>query len=395
LREIILNKTGSLKCYNLPSGLFASDFESSIKSFTPGEWAILVNKKKGERYLGFINPLVEASSPCAHAISKETSKTPLDIIEERLKNSWEKRDRITDYKDSARMVYGASDGLPGLIADSFLNGVIIQINCAGMDIYREEICSIIEELSQKKAILLDNEAYRMAEGLPSFSPEKSIQTLEIQEGDLVFSLDVDQIQKVGFYYDHRENRQKLGNYLRRLSWKPKRGLDLFSYLGAWGMTMSKGGVESVQFVDQANFTEQMHKNWKQNNLNGEMKFHHKDVFTFLKERSVEGQKFDLIVSDPPAFCKSPKGAKKALQGYLKLHRSCLKLMNDKSFLAVCSCTRYVDIDSLAQNASLAARQEGKRLTLLDIGTQGLDHPSSNFKDNTNYLKYLLFYVENL
>ncbi|MBC77363.1 MAG: hypothetical protein CME64_15265 [Halobacteriovoraceae bacterium] len=395
MREIILNKTGSLKCYNLPSGLFASDFESSIKSFTPGEWAVFTNKKKGESFLGFINPLVEGGSPCAYALTKDVNLEPLHLLETQLIKSWEKRKRITDYNENARMIYGTSDGLPGLIVDAFKNCVVVQINCAGLDKYREELKESIEKLSKKPVMLLDNQSYRMAEGLPSFPSSSAVDRLEIQEGELLFNLDAKQMQKVGFYYDHRENRRKLKGYLERLDWKPEKALDLFSYLGAWGMTMSLAGVKSVELVDQADFTKLISENWEANKLEGEFKFHHEDVFNFLKQKSNEGEKYELIVSDPPAFCKSPKGAKKALQGYLKLHRACLKLLEDKSLFAVCSCTRYVDIDSLAQNASLAARQEGKRLTLLDIGTQGFDHPSSNFKDNANYLKYLLFYVENL
>lgn len=164
------------------------------------------------------------------------------------------------------------------------------------------------------------------------------------------------------------------------------------------MTMAKAGVDSVEFVDQGNFKETVSRNWKLNGLDGESVFERKNVFDFLKEKqkvTEENELYDVVVSDPPAFCKSQKGAQKALEGYLKLHRGCFRILKDKSFLAACSCTRYVDLNEFIQNVNMAARQEGRRLTMLDIGTQGFDHPSYGFKDKSNYLKYVLFYAEKL
>ncbi|MCO4755939.1 MAG: class I SAM-dependent rRNA methyltransferase [Bacteriovoracaceae bacterium] len=395
MREVILNKNGSLKCYDLPAEIYASDLDSSIKSFTPGEWTIFINKKKNERYLGFANPLAAQNSACAHVVGLANEQSPLEFVERLIERAWKKRDLISDYQQNARMIYGVADRLPGLIVDSFDNCVLAQINTAGLDVFRSNIKELLEKLSGKEVHLLDNPSYRAGEGLPTYSEELDLEELKIKENGLNLTLKAENLQKVGFYYDHRENRNKLTSYIKRMKSPPKKGLDLFCYVGAWGMNMSRAGVEQVTFVDQANFSSEISKNWEQNNLKGPYDFHHGDVFDFLKKKQIDGDKYDLIVSDPPAFCKSPKGAKKALQGYLKLHRACLKLLEDQSLFAVCSCTRYVDLDTLAQNAALAAKQEGKRLSMLDIGTQGFDHPSSSLKDNSNYLKYILFYVENL
>ncbi|MEX1098972.1 MAG: class I SAM-dependent methyltransferase, partial [Bacteriovoracaceae bacterium] len=245
-------------------------------------------------------------------------------------------------------------------------------------------------------VFLDNPSYRAAENLPIFNERVSVKELEIMENGLSFKAANDHWQKTGFYYDHRENRKKLAGYLSRLNANfPSKALDLFCYLGAWGMTLAKAGVPNVDFIDQGNFEEDLKRNWELNALSGKLRFQRKDVFKALKELNLEDAKYDLIVSDPPAFCKSPKGLKKASEGYLRLHRACFKLLSDKSFFAACSCTKYMDMEAFIQNVNLAAQQERKKVTMLDIGSQGFDHPCAGFKDKSNYLKYTLFYVENL
>lgn len=397
MRVIELNKTGSLKARNSFCEFFLSDLETSIKSYAPGEWTYFVNPKRGESYIGFVNPMAQASSPCGFAIKKsavDKGVNPWELVKELIESAIEKRSLISDYGTNGRMVYGLSDLLPGLIVDSFENCVLAQINTAGLDRFRDEIQKLLESLLKKPVYLLDNPEYRMSEGLPVYERDWSLERLEISEGDLKFHMPGQNLQKVGFYYDHRENRRKLSAYLGRLTkGRPRKGVDLFCYAGAWGMTMAKAGLEKVDFVDQGDFKTTVEGNWKLNALGEEPDFYRNNVFDFLKDAQKQGEKYDLIVSDPPAFCKSQKGVKKALEGYQRLHRACFRLLEDKSFFAACSCTHYVDMDAFAQNVNMAARQEGVRLTMLDMGSQGMDHPSAGFKDRANYLKYILFYVE--
>lgn len=398
MREVTLNKTGALKTRMLAAEFFLSDLESSIKSFAPGEWVKFVNPKRGESFIGFVNPLARPSSPCGYALLKHSNGeiNPRQIVEDLIARAIDKRRRISDYGDSARMVYGASDNLPGLIVDSFKSCALAQINTAGLDSFRNEIKSVLEKILERDVHLLDNPLYREAEALPMFEKDWEIDSLEIEENDLRYNMSAQNLQKVGFYYDHRENRKKLENYINRIkNTELKRGLDLFCYAGAWGMTMARAGVSEVSLVDQGNFEDVVANNWKNNGLKAIQDFKRANVFDFLKESESQGERFDIIVSDPPAFCKSPKGVKKALEGYLKLHRACLRLLPDKSFLAACSCTHYVDMDAFIQNVNMAAKQEGVKLTMLDLGSQGFDHPSSGLNDRANYLKYVLFYVEKL
>lgn len=392
MRTIHLAKSGALKAKSRPADLRFSDIETSIKGCVPGEWTLFENQKSGESFIGFVNPTALPSAPCAFILSSKKFESPWDYIQTKLSLAVKKRLELTDYGKNARMVFGANDGLPGLIVDSFQNCALAQINTAGLDQFREKIKMELESLLSAQVYLLDNEEYRKAEGLPIYNDEFSLDTLKVIEGNLRFELSKERLQKVGFYYDHRENRSKLSLALARSSSSFKKGLDLFCYAGAWGMTMAKAGVESVDFVDQADFADEFSRNLKLNELMGEHEFHRKDGFQFLKETK---NSYDIIVSDPPAFAKSPKGAKKALEGYQKLHRLCLRALRNHSYFAACSCTRYVDLKEFLATVESAARSTGSKVTLIDIGTQGPDHPCSGLSDKSNYLKYGLFLVEKL
>lgn len=397
MREVILSKEGSLKLSRGSSSLYFSDIETSIKSCIPGEWIILFNTKHKIKYYAFVNPLAKNNAPCIHRVElpfrPEYKKN--DILKICLTRAIEKRNVLDGYQSNSRLFFGNSDGLPGLIIDTYENCNIVQINSAGMDSLREDIKSLLAEISSKETIFLDNKSYREMEGLPIYETEPvSITKIKIKENELKFEVAMDELQKVGFYFDHRENRLKLKSFLSRMKKKPKKGLDLFSYVGAWGLTMLQSGLETVTFVDQGNFQEIIKDNLSLNGLN-ESPFIRSDVFSFLKECQNEGKTFDLICSDPPAFCKSQKEKRKAIEGYTRLHSECFKVLEDKSLFVAASCTHYVSLEELIETVNRAALKNQKKITLVDIGGQGIDHPTSTLTSSSNYLKYTLFYVENL
>lgn len=392
MRTIDLTKTGALKARNLPAELRLSDIESSIKGCAPGEWVFFENKKNKQSMMGFVNPMAAASSACAYVLITGKNESPWDYIKTQIKRALDVRISLTDYGKNARMIFGASDGLPGLIVDCFENCALAQINTAGLDFFREQIKAELEMLLDRQVHLLDNEEYRKAEGLPRYEENLTLEKLLVREGPLSFELPKDKLQKIGFYYDHRENRKKLSSWLNRASQELDTGLDLFCYAGAWGMTLAKAGVKRVDFVDQADFAQSFKNNLKLNSLEDSHTFHQMDGFEYLKGK--DGA-YDIIVSDPPAFAKSPKGARKALEGYQKLHRLCLKALKKRAYFAACSCTRYVDLKEFLGTVEQAAKVQGAKVSLIDIGTQGLDHPCSGLMDKSNYLKYGLFLVEKL
>lgn len=396
MRSIVLSKSGINKFRSHQFELKASDFEDSIKSLPPGEWC-LMQIAPGEVGIGFVNPLIEDKYTCAQIVSK----IPVDeiktfsveaFIAAKIKNAHEKRKRISGYEKNSRLFYGVSDGLPGLIIDQFENAAIIQINTAGVDRYRNEIKKMVSDLMDSPAFLLDNAKYREKESLPTFSTD-TLPDLDVVENGLRYKIRSEVLQKVGFYYDHRENRYQLMNMISRLTTKPVLGVDLFSYAGAWGMSALKAGVKEVHFVDQGNFAVEVEEALKLNGYESKGTFHRSDVFKFLDENIQKNKKFDLVLCDPPAFAKSMLQKPQALEGYSKLHRKVFKSLAPGALVAFSSCTHYVDHDEFQKNILEAANKENKKIQLIYSGLQGLDHPVASLADRSNYIKSYFYIVE--
>lgn len=396
MRSIALSKSGINKVRSHLSELKAPDFEGSIKSIPPGEW-FYFSLSPGENWIGFINPQIEDKYTCAYILSKISGEdlksfSPDKFIEKKISDAFQKRERFSDYQKGARIFYGMSDGLAGLIIDRFENASIIQINTAGIDKFRELIRKTVDSLTKTKSYFLDNAKYREKEFLPTFDVEQ-FPELSVSENGLKYKIRSEVLQKVGFYYDHRENRMALMQILARLDSKPKHAMDLFCYAGAWGMNALKAGTQNVEFVDQGDFAHEVETALGLNGLAGKGTFHRQDVFKYLDELIGRQKKFDLILCDPPAFAKSASQKDQALEGYSKLHRKVFKCASTGSLCAFSSCTHYVDHDEFQKNIQDAARKEGKKLQLVYTGIQGWDHPISTLNDKSNYIKSYFYIVE--
>lgn len=395
MKRIKLSKDGAIKVNKGINELYPKDLEDSIKSCIPGEWIYLVNDRKKTTYLSFVNPLVASNCPVSQVIKEiDTSiDNELDYLLDLIQKSINKRDLFHSYEGNARLVYGHADFLPGLIIDSYVNYIIVQINTAGIDRFRNEIKKYLEEIFNKKIILLDNMQYRLREMLPEFEKEKITDDIIIKENNLEFHVSADTVQKVGYYYDHRENRKRASRLIKDFKKEFQNGLDLFSYVGSWGMNLLSSNCKNMTFVDQGNFEETTNKNLSLNNFEGRGKFIRSNVFDFIKEEVKSEKKYDLICSDPPAFCKSKKDERKAYDGYLKLHKNLFKMIEVNGVLLACSCTHYIDFNSFQKNVEEAAYQAGRSIQLIDCGVQGYDHPTTNLNNKNTYLKYFAYLVE--
>ena len=396
MRSLALSKTGINKVRSHFTELKAADIDGSIKPIPPGEWCTFALSST-EIWIGFINPQIEDKYVCTYLVSKVTPDefknfSSENFIRERLKAAFDKRARLVGYETGARIFYGAVDGLPGLIVDSFENASIIQINTAGVDRYREVVKETIESLTKTKSYFLDNAKYREKEFLPTFEAE-AFPDLSVIENGLKYKIRSEVLQKVGFYYDHRENRYQLMNFIKRFKPNLKTGVDLFSYAGAWGMSALASGLKTVDFVDQGDFEVEVTEAMKLNGFEGQGKFHRQDVFKYLDERINQKHQFDLILCDPPAFAKSLQQKDQALEGYTKLHRKVFKCASSQSICAFSSCTHYVSHEEFQKNITEAARKEGKKIQLVYTGIQGWDHPIQSLEDKSNYIKSYFYIVE--
>ena len=397
MRSLLLAKNGLNKIRAHHKELKQVDVEDSIKSLPPGEWCLLSHPELNGGLACFINPMIDEKYSCIHLLEfipkNEIPTFNAEVLVEKLLTSaYQRRQRFIDYKQGARIFYGASDGLPGLIIDQFQDKAVIQINTAGVDKFRNLIKKTIEILISGKAYFLDNAKYREKEFLPTFENE-TLPSLNIIENGIKYSLRSEVLQKVGFYYDHRENRYQLTLLLARLNRKFTNAADLFCYAGAWGFAALKSGVESVSFVDQGDFQSEIKTGLEINNFQGNGSFVRSDVFKFLDQAIQKNNLFDLILCDPPAFAKSYQQKDQALDGYSKLHRKVIKAAMPGALLSFSSCTHYVDHEEFQKNILDAALKENKKLQLIYTGMQGWDHPVASLMDKSNYIKCYFYLME--
>lgn len=390
--KVKLSQNGAKKILKRNYELYKNDFDQSLKSLTPGQWCAFEIEQKQKVFFGYINPHVQDNRPLAYIVTESIIEDPWSFIEKKLDVSLARRSNVFGYGDNARLVYGKQDSLPGLIVDGYRNCVFIQINTAGIDQFRENIQKYFERNFPAKEILfLDNESYRKGEGLPFYELENlKIDSIDVVENELNYSVRINKKQKIGYYYDHRINRVKAQQSLKFLQRKHLTALDLFCYIGSWGMNLLKSDVEHVTFVDQGDFEYEIQKNLKLNGFSEQGIFERSDVFGYLKQKKA---KFDVICSDPPAFCKSKKEKQRAIDGYTKLHRLCLEHLEANGLLFACSCTHYVNHEEFQQSVINAARIANRKIQLIDIGMQGYDHPIESEYGQESYLKYYAYYVE--
>lgn len=394
MRTIRPSKTGLNKLRSHHLELRSSDMEDHLRSFTPGEWCLI--EAESERWLCFVNPLVNEKFSSVYVVEKITKDnsqiTTEDLIRDRISRAYNKRLRFQGYDKGSRIFYGVSDGLPGLIIDLYMNAAVVQINTAGIDRYRELIKAHVETITGRSAYLLDNEKYREREGLPSYG-EQQLPSLSVVENGISYEIRSSVLQKVGFYYDHRENRLIMQSVLKRFSQPLSKGVDLFCYVGAWGLNALSAGVEHVDFVDQGDFGDEIKQTLEMNSFAGRGEFFRGDVFRFMDERIQKKQGYDLIMSDPPAFAKSANQKAQALEGYSKLHRKVLKLANPGAICIFSSCTHYVSWEEFQKNIIDAAQRENKKIQLLSTGIQGWDHPVRALSERSNYIKSFTYILE--
>ncbi len=395
MRLITLNKTGLNKLRSHHKELKQVDLQDSIKPLTPGEWIILTSGE--EFWVGFVNPLIEEKFACVQILqslkkNETASFSPENFVVHAIEAADKKRKNFLGYTDGCRLFYGSSDGLPGLIIDTFQGTAIIQVNTAGVDKFRDLIKDTVSRLINGKAYLLDNPKYREKEFLPTFENE-TVPALAIKENGISYHLRPEVLQKVGFYYDHRENRIQLQSLLGRLNKKLNHGIDLFCYAGAWGLNALKANVQNVDFVDQGDFDIEIKNGLEKNNFAGRGHYHRMDVFKFLDQCISQNKQYDLILCDPPAFAKSHLQKDQALEGYSKLHRKVFKIAQSGAVLAFSSCTHYVSHSEFEKNINEAAAKENKKIQLLYCGLQGWDHPISRMDDRSNYIKSYFYLME--
>ena len=396
-KSLEIKKSGLEKLKGEHGELYKSDVEGQVKSLTPGEWILLRDPHQKRIFLGFANPLIEDRLPAIQILTRlkkaPTSEVVEDYIQTQLENAWSKRQDFGDYAEGCRVIYGQTDGLPGLIVDAYLDCALIQINSAGMDRWRVLIREKLENILGRSCYFLDNPTQRSREVLPHHREALPFETLNVKENGFQYQIPAKNLQKIGWYYDHRENRRKFQSALQRWVGVKDEGVDLFCYGGAWGLHALRAGMKHMDFVDQAPLESMIEGHLSLNNFKTQGRFYRSDVFDWLDKKILEKKLYDVVISDPPAFAKTPKDRTSAIEGYRKLHRKVIKISRKNALIAFASCTHYVEHEAFVETIVHAAYNENRRIQILEFGMQGWDHPVSSLDDRSNYIKYTLVRVE--
>ncbi|WP_107330104.1 class I SAM-dependent rRNA methyltransferase [Metapseudomonas otitidis] len=356
-----------------------------LNAFQPGDQAIL--EAAGGKPLGVV-----ALSPnnliCARLVSRDV-KHVLDksLLVHRLNVALSLRERLFD-KPFYRLVYGDSDLLPGLVVDRFGDHLVVQLASAAMERNKDAVLDALVQVLKPRGVLWKNDsAARDAEGL-----ERYVDTafgvvpewVALEENGVKFEAPVLEGQKTGWFYDHRMNRARLAPYV-----EGKRVLDLFSYIGGWGVQAAAFGASEVFCVDASGFAlDGVERNATLNGVAEMVTCVEGDVFEALKELKAAEERFDVVVADPPAFIKRKKDLKNGEAAYRRLNEQAMRLLNKDGILVSASCSMHLPEDDLQNILLGSARHLDRNIQLLERGGQGPDHPVHPAIAETRYIKSL-------
>ena len=318
------------------------------------------------------------------------------FLRTRVENAWEYRKKVVD-TGSCRVIFGEADFLPGLVVDKFSDVLVVQSLALGMDRYKSFILQTLTELMAKDGISIrgiyerSDAKVREQEGMPrvkGYLSDPFDTKVEIVENGVKYFVDVAEGQKTGFFLDQKYNRKAI--------WPLCSGaevLDCFTHTGSFALNAGLAGARHVLGVDASELgVAQARENAALNGLSDRVEFLCADVFALLPELEAKGQKFDLVILDPPAFTKSRASVKKAVTGYREINLRAMKLIRDGGFLATCSCSHFVDYELFTQTIGQAARNVHKRLRQVEYRTQAPDHPILWDAEDSYYLKFYIFQV---
>ena len=314
----------------------------------------------------------------------------------RLREAWEYRKKVVD-TGSCRLVFGEADFLPGLVVDKFSDVLVVQSLALGMDRMKEAAVRLLKEILAEDGIKIrdvyerSDAKVRQQEGMErtkGFIGDTFDTNVEIMENGVRYIVDVKEGQKTGFFLDQKYNRlaiQKLCGGARVL--------DCFTHTGSFALNAGMGGAASVLGVDASELgVSQARENACLNGMEDRVRFVCRDVFELLPELEEQGEKFDVIILDPPAFTKSRNSIKNAVRGYREINLRAMKLLKDGGFLATCSCSHFMSYELFTQTINQAAKNVHRRLRQVEYRTQAPDHPILWAAEESYYLKFYIFQV---
>lgn len=343
---------------------------------------------------GFIN----TNSKITVRMLSRKKDTVIDeaFIRRRVQDAWNYRKETIDIS-SCRVIFGEADFLPGIVVDKFSDVLVVESLALGIDRWKLTIVEALKDILAQDGIAVrgvyerSDAKVRLQEGMErskGFIGEPFDTKVEIQENGARYMVDVEDGQKTGFFLDQKNNRAAIHRFC-----KGKRVLDCFTHTGSFALNAGIAGAASVLGVDASQLAvDQATENAALNGLQDRVRFQCADVFELLPQLEARGEKYDVVILDPPAFTKSRSSIKNAVKGYREINLRGLKLVQDGGYLVTCSCSHFMDPELFARTIREAASGAHKRLRQVEFRTQGCDHPILWAADQSYYLKFYIFQV---
>ena len=375
--------------------IYDNEIESIMGNFEDGD-IVLVHDFDGYPLgRGFIN----RNSKLTVRMMTRNHDTDIDedFIRMRVQNAWEYRKKVMDDISSCRVIFGEADFLPGIVVDKFADVLVVESLALGIDRFKVMIVDILKELMARDGIHIrgvyerSDAKVREQEGMErykGFIGEPFDTKVEIVENGVRYYVDVKDGQKTGFFLDQKYNRRAVAKLC-----KGARVLDCFTHTGSFALNAGLAGAEHVTGVDASELgVAQARENAALNGLEERVEFICEDVFDLLPRLEKQGEKYDVVILDPPAFTKSRNSVKKAVKGYREINLRGMKLVKDGGYLATCSCSHFMDQELFTKTIGQAAQNVHKRLRQVEFRTQAPDHPILWGAGDSYYLKFYVFQV---
>ncbi len=374
--------------------IFDNEIESIVGNFENGDIVIVHSNSGYPLGRGYIN----TNSKIRVRLMTRNAEQEIDeqFIEMRVREAWEYRKNVSD-TSSCRVIFGEADFLPGLVVDKFEDVLVVQSLALGIDRYKVQIVDACKKVMAEDGITIrgvyerSDAKVRLNEGMErikGFIGDEFDTKVQIVENGVKYYVDVKDGQKTGFFLDQKYNRLAIQKLC-----KGKKVLDCFTHTGSFALNAGIAGAASVLGVDASDLgVAQAEENARLNGLEDTVKFTCRDVFELLPELEAQGEKFDVVILDPPAFTKSRSSIKNATKGYKEINMRGMKLLKDGGFLATCSCSHFMDYELFTETIHKAARDVHKRLRQVEYRTQAPDHPILWAADESYYLKFYIFQV---
>lgn len=390
LSPLRLKKGEDRRIRNGHPWIFSNEIDTKatpLKSFTPGQQVFVQAADSSILGVAYINP---HSLICARIFSTDPkARLETAFFEQAIRRALATRDKLFN-KPFYRLIFSEADRLPGIVADRYDDIIVLQINTAGMEQHKDKLIeALLTVLPNTIAIIYRNDSsIRTQEGLETYITTAygtAPDNLLLEENDVRFHAPLLKGQKTAWFYDHRFNRLRLKDYV-----KDAKVLDVFSYLGAFGIQAAVFGAKQVDCIEASAFAcDYIKQNAAENTVQNKISIINDDAFDAMKALITAKKQYDVIVLDPPAFIKRSKDKKEGLNAYLRLNEWAFKLLAPNGILVSCSCSMHLAMDELINTLQRAALRTQHSVQILERGHQGPDHPLHPCIPESDYLKAII------